>query len=108
MEKGHDEFKNSETTPQTNLLWNCGRDEVINLIECLVKGILELESEDLFHLDLTLKNIIRRGKDGKLIYKIIDFGFAYKVREGKEDCSAFKSTKAIIAYLLTTNFTTLK
>jgi hypothetical protein len=56
--------------------------EVLLAIECLVRGIIELQTFGIFHEDLRVWNIMkmrRKGSKGPLVYQLIDFDWAFKV-----------------------------
>jgi hypothetical protein len=42
-----------------NYLWNQGKNEIIRCLLCIAKGILELESLKIVHMDIELRNIIK-------------------------------------------------
>ncbi len=67
IEKGLPEFI-IDPARQSNynyacLILNNGRREVLNWMICLVEGILELQSCEIFHADLNFRNTIKVKKN---------------------------------------------
>lgn len=44
-----------------------------------MRGILELQKHNIFHCDLSLRSMMRINSDGRPVYKIIDFDYAFRV-----------------------------
>ena len=106
LEEGLEDFVLGDSCDgYINYFRKAGKRQMFVWISCLIKGILQLQELGIFHADLEFRNTIQlKCGDGKgqFIYKIIDFDYAFKVREGKQErhLSLLSHTKKLLQFWL--------